>query len=129
MLWLLVGLLLFAPTLAGLLQLALSRTREYDADLDAAGLTGDPRGLASALDKLQRYEGGLLEILFLPGRHIPHPSLLRTHPDTRERIKRLLALESRPDAPQLYRGPVPALPSRFGAPQRIPHWRPSGLWY
>jgi heat shock protein HtpX len=128
-LWLLVGLLLFAPTLAGLLQLALSRTREYDADLDAAGLTGDPRGLASALDKLERYEGGLLETLFLPGRRIPHPSLLRTHPDTRERIRRLLALEGRPVAPELHREPVLILPSRLGAPGRVPHWHLSGLWY
>jgi heat shock protein HtpX len=34
------------------LQLALSRAREFDAKLDAAGLTGDPEGLASALAKL-----------------------------------------------------------------------------
>jgi heat shock protein HtpX len=40
--WLPVPLLLFAPQLTMLLQLALSRSREFDADLDAAGLTGDP---------------------------------------------------------------------------------------
>ncbi|WP_194164527.1 zinc metalloprotease HtpX [Microvirga thermotolerans] len=127
-LWLLVILLVFAPTLASLLQLALSRTREYDADLDAAGLTGDPLGLASALAKLERYEGGLLETLFLPGRRIPHPSLLRTHPDTRKRIGRLLALRVGPTEQELYPGPV-ILPSRLGPPHRRPHWRPTGLWY
>lgn len=77
--WLLVALLVLAPALGGLLQLALSRTREFDADLDAAGLTGDPRGLASALAKLERYQGGLLETLFLPGRRIPDP-LAAAHP-------------------------------------------------
>ena len=41
--------LLAAPTVGGLLQMALSRTREFDADLGAAMLTGDPDGLASAL--------------------------------------------------------------------------------
>ncbi|MEP4422230.1 MAG: zinc metalloprotease HtpX, partial [Nitratireductor sp.] len=47
--WLAVFVLLAAPTVGGLLQMALSRTREYDADLGAAMLTGDPEGLASAL--------------------------------------------------------------------------------
>ena len=44
-----IVLLIFAPTISGLLQLALSRTREYDADIAAVEITGDPRGLASAL--------------------------------------------------------------------------------
>jgi heat shock protein HtpX len=77
---LLVPLLVFAPQLTVLLQLALSRAREFDADLDAAGLTGDPAGLASALLKLERYQGGFLERILMPGRRIPVPSLLRTHP-------------------------------------------------
>jgi len=127
-LWLLASLLVFAPTLASLLQLALSRTREYDADLDAAGLTGDPHGLASALAKLERYQGGLLETLFLPGRRIPQPSLLRTHPDTNKRIERLLALEARPAEPRINLDPV-ALPFHLEPPQRRPHWRPTGVWY
>ena len=50
-------LLYLAPTIGSLLQLGLSRTREYDADLEGAQLTGDPRGLASALEKLERYQG------------------------------------------------------------------------
>src|SRR4029077_14636466 len=49
-------LLYLAPTFGSLLQLALSSTREFDADLEGAELTGDPRGLASALDKLERYQ-------------------------------------------------------------------------
>jgi heat shock protein HtpX len=85
-------LLLVAPSISTLFQLALSRTREFDADLDGAELTGDPAGLASALQKLERYQGGLLESVMLPGRKIPDPSLLRTHPKTEERVRRLLSL-------------------------------------
>ncbi len=75
-----------------LLQLALARTREFDADLEAAQLTGDPAGLASALAKLEYYHHGGFERLFLPSRRLPEPSLLRTHPPTAGRIERLRAL-------------------------------------
>jgi heat shock protein HtpX len=81
-------LLVFAPTISSLLQLALSRTREYDADIAAVELTGDPRGLASALDKLERFQGGWMENVFLARA----PNWLRTHPATGERIRRLLEL-------------------------------------
>ena len=90
--WLLVMLLIFAPTIASLLQLALSRTREFDADLDAAALTGDPMGLASALETLERSEGRAWENLVPRPPRQPEPSLLRTHPKTGERIRRLRAL-------------------------------------
>jgi len=50
--WFGVLILIFAPTFAGLLQFALSRTREFEADLEAAALTGDPAGLALALGKI-----------------------------------------------------------------------------
>ena len=81
--------MIFAPTLSAVLQLALSRTREYDADIAAVELTGDPRGLASALNTLERLQGGWMERMFLA--RVPH--WMRTHPQTDERIRRLLALE------------------------------------
>ena len=89
-----VGLfmLIFAPTIGGLLQLGLSRAREYDADLDGATLTGDPDGLASALALLEEKQRGIWEGMFLPGATVPQPSLLRTHPKTEDRIARLNAL-------------------------------------
>jgi heat shock protein HtpX len=49
-------------------------------------LPSNPAGLASALAKLERRTGRFWEEMFLPGRRIPEPSLLRTHPPTEERI-------------------------------------------
>lgn len=87
-----VLLLMAGPTVVTLLQLALSRTREYDADLGAAELTGDPEGLAIALAKLERVQGGWLERMTRRGHYPRIPPALQTHPPTRERIRRLLAL-------------------------------------
>lgn len=127
--WLLVALLIFAPTIGSLLQLALSRAREFDADLDAAALTGDPLGLASALEKLDRYQGRAWERLFMPGRRIPDPSLLRTHPPIEDRIRRLLALHrSRPTRP--FHEPLPfVLPISLPRVRDLPRRRLTGLWY
>lgn len=126
--WLLVLALIFAPTLMALLQLALSRAREYDADLDAATLTRDPKGLASALAKLDRLQGRYWEEILLPGRRIPEPSLLRTHPPTEERIRRLLALAEEDEALAL--PPLGSLPPRHAlAGPTGPRWRWPGVWY
>ena len=57
--WWAILLLIFAPNLSALAQLALSRTREYDADLNAVRLTGDPQGLMSALAKIEELQGGV----------------------------------------------------------------------
>lgn len=97
--WLAVTVLLASPTIGGLLQLALSRTREFDADLGAAILTGDPDGLASALARLERQQRSLWDRLMLPGARTPDASVLRSHPVTDERIARLRALKSAQDLP------------------------------
>lgn len=94
-------LLTAVPTLVTLLQLALSRSREYDADLQAAVLTGDPEGLASALEALEASEGRLWERLMVPRRRAPDPLLLRTHPPTEERTRRLRELVPRADRERL----------------------------
>jgi heat shock protein HtpX len=123
-------LLIFAPTIGGLLQLALSRTREYDADLDGAALTGDPAGLASALETLERRQGRIWEGLFPAGR-MPNPSLLRTHPATKDRIARLMTLagDSEPQITVSSARPEPG-PS-IVPPIRNPriHWNRMGIWY
>lgn len=129
--WLAVLLLYFAPTFGSLLQLALSRAREYDADLEGAQLTGDPIGLASALDKLERYQGRFWEDMLMPGRRIPQPSLLRSHPPTEERVRRLLELR-RPELPPLRLprgGPADDPLQGFAAMPPGPRYRWPGVWF
>lgn len=127
-----VLVLLLAPSISTLLQLALSRTREYDADLGAVELTGDPQGLASALEKIERYQGGWLESILMPGRKVPDPGMLRTHPHTQERVNRLLSL-----TPEQY-GNTPRLEVKRDATRllnslplimRRPSWHWNGLWH
>jgi heat shock protein HtpX len=81
------------PVLVTLLQLALSRSREFDADLAAARVTGDPEGLACALEVLESTTGRIWERLLVGPSRVPDPLLLRTHPPTEERTRRLRALE------------------------------------
>jgi heat shock protein HtpX len=94
-------LALLAPVAAIMIQLAISRTREYDADEGAAGLTGDPLSLASALRKL---EYGTQRLPLPPERELINSShlmianpfrgegltrMFSTHPPMAERIARL----------------------------------------
>lgn len=121
--------LLIAPTIGALLQLALSRAREYDADLEAVQLTGDAEGLASALATLERRQGNLWENFILPGARIPDPSLLRTHPRTAERVERLLTLR-RPELQQIGISEAPSsLPGHYPVIKGRPRFRSLGLWY
>ncbi|MGB7921114.1 MAG: zinc metalloprotease HtpX [Desulfobacterales bacterium] len=96
-----VGLLLMsilAPMAAMIIQMAISRSREYQADASGAALTGNPEGLASALEKLGATSGRLpmnaspstahmLIVNPLSGRNLMH--LFSTHPPLEERIARL----------------------------------------
>ncbi|MBX9591910.1 MAG: M48 family metalloprotease [Hyphomonadaceae bacterium] len=127
-----LALLYLAPTVGSLIQLALSRTREHDADLEGASLTGDPASLASALEKLERYRGRFWEDMTLPipGRRIPQPSLLRSHPSTEERIARLRALQDRPMLPQLSitEEPMVSLVG-LGPIAMRPRYRWTGVWF
>lgn len=91
--WLGIIAMIAAPTVGGLLQMALSRTREFDADYGAALLTGDPDGLSSALTKLEQAWKRRLEGMMLPTSRMAEPSLLRSHPPTPERVARLEALK------------------------------------
>jgi heat shock protein HtpX len=101
-----VGLLvmILAPLAASLIQMAISRAREFEADRGGAEISGDPAALASALQKIQRHAQGLP--LEAAERHpetaqmmIMNPlaggglrGLFSTHPSTEERVQRLLAM-------------------------------------
>jgi len=79
--------LALTPLVALLLQNALSRQREFTADAEAARLTGDPMGLASALQRIEQSQRSLLVRLlgFAPRGGTP----LHSHPATEERVARL----------------------------------------
>ena len=95
---------LLAPMAAALIQMAISRAREFEADRGGAEISGDPHALASALDKIHRYAQGIP--LETAERHpetaqmmIMNPlsggglrGLFSTHPATEERIRRLMAM-------------------------------------
>jgi len=101
-----VGLLvmLLAPLAASLIQMAISRAREFEADRGGAEISGEPQALASALQKIHRIAQGIP--LETAERHpetaqmmIMNPlsagglrGLFSTHPATEERVARLLAM-------------------------------------
>ncbi|HEB56920.1 MAG TPA: peptidase M48 [Gammaproteobacteria bacterium] len=129
--WIAILILIFAPSLSALAQLGLSRTREYDADLNAVHLTGDPEGLARALLKIERQQGSFMERIFLPGRRIPDPSLLRTHPPTEERVRRLMELQHDGSVTGMNLPASGFMPDAFAnnPAQRPPRWHINGLWH
>jgi heat shock protein HtpX len=110
--------MILAPMAAALVQMAISRGREYEADRGGAEISGDPAALASALQKIDAYaRSGRVNIaaernpatahLFiinpLAGRGADN--LFSTHPNTANRVR--------------------ALAERFGATRREPDARPS----
>jgi heat shock protein HtpX len=83
-------LLVGAPVLSILVELALSRTREFEADRTAVELTRDPQGFASALQNLELSQRSVLDWL-MPGARPTGSRLWRSHPPTEQRIERILA--------------------------------------
>jgi heat shock protein HtpX len=96
--------MMVAPIAAMLIQFAISRAREFEADRGGADISGDPKSLASALDKIHRFAQG---ISLPPAEAHPETAqmmimnpltgggisgLFSTHPDTGERIARLTAM-------------------------------------
>jgi heat shock protein HtpX len=99
----LVGLLLliFAPLAAGLIRMAISRSREFEADRMGAELVGNGRGLARSLQKLDAAsrriplpvpegQSSLFIVQPLTGSNLA--KLMRTHPPTEDRVARLLSM-------------------------------------
>ena len=128
--WWAILLLIVAPFISGLLQLALSRTREFDADLDAIQLTHDPVGLMNALQKLEYYATNIWQQVLFPGRGVPDPSIFRTHPHTKDRIARLQELSPQQYQPIAMPAQAPfVLPGNYTQVTRQPGWRMMNLWY
>ncbi|MGZ8241530.1 MAG: zinc metalloprotease HtpX [Methylobacter sp.] len=128
--WFALGVLIVAPTIMSFLQLSLSRMKEFDADHHAILLTNDPEGLAMALSKLEVYESSLLDILFGRGHRGSIPSVLRTHPDTEERIKRLLSLKATSKQALKYSNHDRfSVPVHYQKSIRKPRRHIGGFWY
>lgn len=101
----LLGTVVLAPIAATVIQLGISRTREFEADAGAAQLTGNPQALARALKRLEASArrmpmGGnpafepLMIVNAIPQRTMA--GLFSTHPSTEERVQRLLGMVVEP---------------------------------
>lgn len=98
----LLAMAILAPLAAMLLQAALSRSREYEADRTGAALNGDGEPLARALEKIEAYarrvpmdvdpaQATAYIVNPLTGRKVNFAGLFQTHPPTEERVARLRA--------------------------------------
>jgi len=133
-------LMVLAPMAAGLVQMAISRSREYEADRIGAEISGNPAGLADALRKIESFAKGIdnvqaernpaLAHMFIinPLHAHAHDALFSTHPKTANRIAALEAMMGAPTEqrrPAVHRSSIPragAGASRGGA------GRPQGPW-
>jgi len=119
-----LALMILAPMAAGLVQMAISRSREYEADRVGAEIAGDPRVLASALEKIDvsarriinptaernPASGQLFIINPLSGRGADN--LFSTHPATGNRVKALMELGAK-------MGLAPRRPAFAETPPRV----------
>ncbi|GAB7541466.1 MULTISPECIES: zinc metalloprotease HtpX [unclassified Cupriavidus] len=99
-----IAVAILAPLAASLIQMAISRAREFEADRGGATISGDPQALAMALDKIHRYAQGIpfqtaeqhpatAQMMImnpLSGGGIAN--LFSTHPATEERVARLMQM-------------------------------------
>ncbi|MFA5900931.1 MAG: zinc metalloprotease HtpX, partial [Hyphomicrobium sp.] len=94
--WLSIGLMFLAPALMNLLQLVLSRSREFDTDRAAALLTGDPLGIASAISRLDAQPGAPVDDLTppVPARKVGLPSMLRLSTEVDRRVARVTEFQA-----------------------------------
>jgi heat shock protein HtpX len=129
--------MIFAPLAASLVQMAISRSREYEADRVGAAICGDARALARALEKIELYARGQLNkdaernpamahlFIINPLAGKGADNMFSTHPNTRNRIAKLYEIAGGANEPA--RAP---LESTDGAPVSGP-WggaRRPGPW-
>ncbi|VVE86722.1 zinc metalloprotease HtpX [Pandoraea bronchicola] len=99
-----IAVAILAPLAASLIQMAISRAREFEADRGGAEISGDPQALAAALDKIHRYAQGIpfeaaeqhpataQMMIMNPLSGGAIANLFSTHPATEERIARLMEM-------------------------------------
>jgi len=97
-------MLILAPIAAAMIQMAVSRSREYQADATGAHFTGNPYALASALEKISNYSKQIPLVASPNNAHLfiiapllsgqTWSSLFSTHPPVKERIQRLIGRPS-----------------------------------
>ncbi|GAA0640066.1 zinc metalloprotease HtpX [Brevundimonas lenta] len=126
-----LALMILAPMAAGLVQMAISRSREYEADRVGAEIAQDPNALASALQKIEAYakrihnptaernpaSGQLFIINPLAGTGADN--LFSTHPATGNRVRALMELGvkmGRPSLAPVAVAPAPARPATTSVP-------------
>ncbi|MBS7812586.1 zinc metalloprotease HtpX [Roseococcus pinisoli] len=138
-----IGLLLMmilGPMAAALVQMAISRAREYEADAEGARICGDPTWLANGLAKLERGKVGRVNetaeanpasahmFIINPLSGLRLDRLFSTHPPTEERIARLMAMTGpgRP-SPQLPSAQMPST-TKGASPWQAPGTGKSNPW-
>jgi heat shock protein HtpX len=122
--------MLIAPLAASVVQMAISRSREYEADRIGAAICGDPRALARALEKIEKHARGAINVraeqnpatahLFIinPLAGTGADNLFSTHPSTRNRVSKLYAMAGGlPDGGE--QAPIAMTP---GAPDAAGPW-------
>jgi len=99
-----IAIAILAPMAAALVQMAISRGREYEADKGGAEISGDPQALASALQKIEAYARGVVNedaernpatshmFIINPLSGKGADNLFSTHPATRNRVEALMKL-------------------------------------
>lgn len=123
-------LMILAPLMAMLVQMAISRTREYEADATGAAVCGNPEALARALQKIEAYAQGRVNLTAERNPASAHvfihnplsgagaDSLFSTHPATKNRVAKLMAL-----VPSLTRPASAGSPWRNSAGSDAPRTR------
>jgi len=113
-----IALAVLAPIAAALVQMAISRGREYEADRGGAEISGDPTALASALQKIEAYARGVVNhdaernpatshmFIINPLSGQGADNLFSTHPATQNRVAALMELAGRGGGRQAFREPT-----------------------
>jgi heat shock protein HtpX len=125
-----------APVAAMLVQMAVSRTREYEADRDGAEISGDPLALASALSKISQHAHRTVNVaaernpamahvyIFNPLSGARMDNLFSTHPDVENRIAELQKIAGEMQVDQTGRRPDTQVRPRQTAPRQAGNaWR------